>query len=50
MTATTYQPTVISFVSSPEQRRRLRLVAAQQDVPMSEIIRQSVDNYLEKSA
>jgi hypothetical protein len=50
MSTATSKPTVVSFVSTPEQRRRLRLVAAKEDVPMSEIIRQSIDSYLEKSA
>jgi hypothetical protein len=40
---------LLSFQATPEQRRKLRLASAQRDLPMSEIIRLSIDEYL-KSA
>ncbi len=40
----------MSFVSYVDQQKRLRLASARLDVPVSEVIRRSIDEYLEKSA
>jgi hypothetical protein len=49
-TTTTDRAPVISFVSRADQRKQLRLVSARLDVPMSEVIRGAIDEYLEKTA